>query len=89
MSNVTIFADNCLRLANGNKDEAFWIACRQAIYWRENASPGFMREAPQSEPAIPRKPMLVDPVLLESERTNEPTPLHRDALSGPSHDTGQ
>lgn len=67
MSNVERFRDNCLMEANGNRDEAFLIACRKAVQYWNNISPGYVRERPYKP-----TPFVIDtpdePVLLESER---------------------
>ena len=65
MSELERLKQNIVMDANGNKDEAFNIACRRLLYWYHNASPGFVREAPYKPgPAKVR----AEPVLLDSER---------------------
>ena len=69
MSNVERFRDNCLMEANGNREEAFNIACRKAVQYWLAMSPGFVKEhLPSVKPPQPR----VEPILLESERAGNP-----------------
>ena len=68
MSNVERFRDNCLMEANGNRDEAFLIACRKAVQYWNNTSAGYVREHLPSVPMPGTAKPRVEPVLLESER---------------------